>query len=496
MDQLEKITPQFIENLLKNWRKGDFSTDDLNTLGFLLSKTSSPSEQKIVLREVLYQRVLANLPESLRETESSRNSSLTLTALAEAFRGRVSNPQYFSLLYLRYLALQKYSVQTLAESIHVTPRTLRRYLTHGFDAFSIQLKIELKENEGGFTGKSLQDYFPTVSQQQVFGIADTLKTVSAWLSSNDSPQAISIEGIGGIGKTLVAQHLLKEQYQNNRFEHYAWVSAVQKEISLGGDLTSVDYFASTLDDVAARLANQLGQSHLAGLSTRDKLKGIKKITREKRYLLIIDNLETLEDVDTLVPELLHLAGKSKLLFTSRKSLSQFAAVRTFPIPELSLADSRKLIISEVKRRGLKLQIEDETINALYQTIGGIPLVLKLASAQFGFIPAKDIIRQLRHGEEKAQNIYTYIYRQAWDLLDDPGKKLLLAMLTVSPEGEDRHWICEMNDLSTQEFQQGLNQLKRLSLIEFSGSITKPLYRIHRLTTTFLQTDILRGWDNF
>jgi len=148
---------------------------------------------------------------------------------------------------------------------------------------------------------------------------------------------------------------------------------------------------------------------------------------------------------------------------------------------------------EIKRRGLTLSLSDEIISTLYQVIGGIPLVLKLATAQFGFVPAKIIIRQLRLGEDNAQDMYNYIYRQAWDFLDDIGKRLLIAMLIVSPDGEDRQWICEMNNLSNEEFNQGLEQLKRLSLIEFSGTIEEPLYRIHRLTTTFLHTDILRGW---
>ena len=54
-------------------------------------------------------------------------------------------------------------------------------------------------------------------------------------------------------------------------------------------------------------------------------------------------------------------------------------------------------------------------------------------------------------------------------------------------------ILTLGGFSKQDFNAGSKQLKGLSLIEFSGSINAPLHRIHRLTATFLQTDILNLW---
>ncbi|MBT3188313.1 MAG: hypothetical protein HN335_04915, partial [Anaerolineae bacterium] len=491
----EKITPQFIETLLKKWQKSDFSEEDLATLNYMPTESQSLEQSQLYLREMLYQRVQGKLSASFLKAVASQNRERVLVELKELFRTPPSDTQYFALIHSRYLALRKYTVDELATNCRISPRTLRRYLLKGFENFSIQIKAELDKNERNHTGKNLQDHFPTVPRNQVIGIDTILSEINHLLLNSDLSQAISIEGIGGIGKTFIAQHLLQEQYQKSSFEGYAWVSAIQKELSPFGEIASVDNFASTIDDIVARLAHQLGQSHLSGLSTQDKLDGLKKLFSQYHFLVIIDNLETLNDVDKLVPELLKIIGKSKFLFTSRKSLSQYPKLRTFRIPELSLEDSYTLVDREIKRIGLTLSLPYKTISSLYDVIGGIPLVLKLATAQFGFLPARSIIRQLRLGEENAQNMYSYIYRQAWDLLDDTGKRLLIAMLIVSPDGENREWICEINALRDEEFDQGLEQLKRLSLIEFLGTIEEPLYRIHRLTTTFLHTDILRGWGN-
>ncbi|MCP4141156.1 MAG: hypothetical protein GY755_12890 [Chloroflexi bacterium] len=495
MTALKKITPKFIESLLKKWQKGDFSADDLKTLGFLPSEEKTLEQQQLSLREMLYQHIQENLPTPVVEAVSSQNQERALHQLAKLFQSAPSNAQYYSLIYFRYLALQKYRVKELAKSIGVSNRTLRRYLLKAFELLSLQLKSTPKKDLSFFSEKEFKNHFPSLAENQAVGLEKILTTINNWLEEKDSHYAISIEGIGGIGKTLIAKHLAEKVYTKRNFEGYAWISARQTELSALGKITPTNNFANTLDDVVTRLAQQLKQNHLAGLSTQNKLEGLKRLTQKKNLFIIIDNLERVEDVDTLVPALLKLVKPSKLLFTSRKSLQHYPGLYTFRTPELSLENSRTLVMGELNRCGLSLSLSDEIISDLYQITGGIPLALKLATAQFGDIPANEIIQLLREGKESAQNMYIYIYRQAWLLLDDIGKNLLIAMHNISPDGEDRDWICDMNGLSEAEFAKGLQQLKRLSLIEFSGSIERPLYRIHRLTTTFLESDILKGWED-
>ena len=402
---VDKITPKFIEKLLKKWQKGNFSTEELAILQFPLNEGKKLEEQRLSLREWLFQHVQAQLSEDFLEAVTSQNQVRIVQEVKKVFRGASSDLQYFTLIHCRYLCIQKYAVKELSDHIGISTRTLRRYILMGFENLSMKIKKELAQKTISYTNESIKDHFPTLAKNQVVGIDEILAEINAYLENKASLHALSIEGIGGIGKTLLTQHILEAQIDAGNFQCYAWVSAVQKEILPSGEIADVVNFATTLDDVVARLAHQLGQNHLAGLSTQDKLKELKKLTDTKSFLIIIDNLETLEDADSLVPELLKLTCQSTLLFTSRKSLSQYANLRAFPIPELSFEDSYALVDGELRRRGLSLTLPDEIIRALYKLTGGIPLVLKLATAQFGFLPAKDIIQQLRLGEENAQYIY-------------------------------------------------------------------------------------------
>lgn len=49
-------------------------------------------------------------------------------------------------------------------------------------------------------------------------------------------------------------------------------------------------------------------------------------------------------------------------------------------------------------------------------------------------------------------------------------------------------------LPTSDFDDALMQLRRYSLLEAAGSLVAPRYRLHRLTTTFLKTEVLLRWQ--
>ena len=491
---VEEITAHFIERLLKSWHTAEFSPEDLLTINLWDSAILPAQEQRLLLRDLLYSQVLEELPPNFIRAIEKEQTETLLNPVTAVFQDDTRNEQCFSLIYCRYLSLKKYTVGDLANHVGISVRTLRRYLVSGFEMLTLKMQNEQQNSVQTRQTGMPEAHLPLFNLEQVVGVDAFIGQLAEWLSKEVQPHAISIEGIGGIGKTILAKHLLKRLHEQNQFDGFAWISARQKDILLSGKLLPLEDFASTLDDIAARLANQLGQTHLSGFPTQKKLEELRAFANKKRLLIIVDNLETVEDIDNIVPELLKLTGFSKILFTSRQSVSQYPAVRTFPVPELSLENSRQLVLDEMQRNGLALSISDKSIADLYQVCGGLPLALKLIAAQFGYFPVEEIVGHLLKGENNTQAMYTHIYYQAWQFLDDIAKRFLLSMLMVSPDGEEREWICETGELSAEEFNQGLEQLKRLSLIEFSGTIEMPLYRIHRLTNTFLHTNILQNWE--
>lgn len=493
MNSPGKITVRLVENLLKNWRSGQFEEESLSALAPLLLTAPTADGKRLLLREVVYTTVSEKLPATFSDFDKKTKKEREAT-LKGFLQEKRQNEETLIYLYCRYMSVKQYQVQELARLANISPRTLRRYLLNSFAELQRALQEKLLEKKTEQRKHHIKSYFPTHAPDQIFGITPILADVEKQLAAPANVHALSIEGIGGVGKTVLAQHILKTAYEKQLFDDYAWVSAKQQEITLAGEIMEVEVSASTLDDIVSRLAQQLGQTHLAGYPTDEKLTQLQHLSHEKKLLVVIDNLETVADVRGVVPALLKLSAHSTIIFTSRKSLSLYPAVHVIKVPELSFEHSLKLIKNELRRRGMDLSVEEETIRRIYEITGGIPLALKLAAAQLGRVAVSEIVRQLRMGKEQAKNVYLYIYHQAWQLLSDAGKELLLSMLLVSPSGEDRAWICEISGISEKKFNRGIAALQDLSLIELSDSIERPRYRIHRLTTSFLQTNILQGWE--
>jgi len=337
---------------------------------------------------------------------------------------------------------------------------------------------------------------PVPEYLHLFGVDLLIQRLFALLSDPQGPRLVSLEGLGGIGKTALARavtHRLRER--GEAFESVCWISARHLSITSRGELERLDDPARSVHDVVTRLADQLGQRHLAGLSTADKLSRLQPLLNETPHLVVVDNLETMSDVQDLLPALQPLAGVSRFLFTSRCTLHHFPYVHVFPVPRLSVSDSQALIRSELDRRGYVEHLSQETVDDLYSLIGGLPLALKLTAAQIGRLPARSILEGLRRGHHQApQAMYAYIYRQAWSQLKDSARQLLLSMLNVSADGEDLAWIRLTSLLPPSEFEAALAQLLDYSLLETVRALPEPNYRLHRLTVTFLQSEILLDWE--
>ena len=115
------------------------------------------------------------------------------------------------------------------------------------------------------------------------------------------------------------------------------------------------------------------------------------------HLIVVDNLETVADVETLLPALARLANPSKFLLTSRDAFSGQAEIYHFPVPELAEADATALIRAEARLRNLRhvTEASDADLRPLVDTVGGNPLALRLVTGQLYLFALPQVIENLR-----------------------------------------------------------------------------------------------------
>lgn len=328
--------------------------------------------------------------------------------------------------------------------------------------------------------------------QQLFGI-DTIKVqLEQALQAPDRSWLLAIDGIGGIGKTTLAHALVHQLVHTDRFYDIGWVSAKQEEFipSVGVQATG----KPTLDQeiLTDTLLEQLDdQSHLT-ISFQAKQLALIQRLKARPYLVVVDNLESVIDYENLLPYLRQMVNPSKVLLTTRYSLQAQPDVYCQSLSELSQSDVLALLRYQADLRGITVlnQATPEHLEKIYNVVGGNPLALKMIVGQLRFLSLNRVLNSLTQARGKSvQALYTYIYWQAWHLMNIPSRQLLLT-LPLNPNSTFAD-LLEVAPLPETDLQVALRQLIDLSLVEVGGNLESPTYRLHRLTETFLLQEVLQ-----
>ena len=281
-----------------------------------------------------------------------------------------------------------------------------------------------------------------------------------------------------------------------RHQDIGWVSAKQQEYLIDRGMQGTGKAALDAETLMDLLLAQLSDGPYPTGSSREKRLALTQLLKEKPSLVVVDNLETAVDYEELLPLLRHLANPSKFLITSRMSLAGQGDVYCHSLSELNESDALAFLRHEAESRGMAAlrDATDEQLETIYATVGGNPLALKLVLGQIQFLPLVQVLTSLRAATtERAEQLYSYIYWQAWQMLESESRHLLLTM-PVAPNATFAQ-LGAASGLEGEALQRALMQLRALSLVEVgyetASDLNQPHYRLHRLTETFLMHEVIK-----
>ncbi|MBX3055548.1 MAG: AAA family ATPase [Anaerolineae bacterium] len=336
--------------------------------------------------------------------------------------------------------------------------------------------------------QQLQAQLPPATYTRLFGLEEAQTILETLLLRAETPWVIALVGIGGIGKTTLADAVARQALGRFAFAQVVWARSEPSTMSGQARSPQVLY-----EDLITTIAGRLWPEATEASSFTQRLSQVRQALKARPCLVIIDNLENETDTAYLLAHLHDLADPSKFLLTTRTRPTEQTAVFSFNVDELSPADAAALLHHHARDVGIQVM---ETATAadmaqIYQVVGGNPLALKLVVSLLDLLPLSQILTTLSHSPVGAvEEMYKHIYWQTWNLLSPSARQLLQAMPLVAESGGLPQYLHTLSGLPEAELWPALQELRHRSLLEVRGTLQEKRYGIHRLTETFLQTEII------
>ena len=338
-----------------------------------------------------------------------------------------------------------------------------------------------------------QSRLPVATYSQLVGVDKVLDLlVEQFVAHTAEAKVVALCGIGGIGKTSLAHAATCQLIERAAFDAFVWLRVDPSKLE-----RSFATASNIVDWVVEDLANRLLPKETVSSDASERLRQVRQLLNTTPHLVVLDNFESHTDISLLLTYLVDWAGVSQFLVTTRVRPVNSAEIFIITLEELEETQAAGLIRNHAKAIHLPelVTANDEQTKPIYKVVGGNPLALKLVVSLAAIMPIRRILHDLeknRTGE--VEDLYRYIYFQAWKVLSEQAKNLLQAMALVTDEGASVEHLQRISKLSEELFWSAIPELVSRSLIEVRGTTYDRRYGCHRLTRTFLRHDIL-GWDD-
>jgi hypothetical protein len=325
------------------------------------------------------------------------------------------------------------------------------------------------------------------SYSQLFGIEGLANGLLTLLTTAASPWVISLVGIGGIGKTSLANYVVRQAIRHLYYEEVLWLKIANQPMK--------SYPVAAPEQTFQHLITQISQKLLPTLpretTFKERRQQLQQLFKSQCYLVVVDNLELEADTAYLLAELVTLAHPGRFLLTSRTPPVDHAGSLSISLPELSQADSLALIRHYAAEIGFTqvTAAGDDDLLPIYQVVGGNPFALKQIVNLARVRPLPALLASLRQRPlADGQAIYHYILRETWLTLSQEAKAVLAIMPLAAEGGMDPEQIAQLSELPEAKLWPAINELLGRSLLEVRSShIWDRFYGIHRLTELFVRS---------
>jgi tetratricopeptide (TPR) repeat protein len=315
--------------------------------------------------------------------------------------------------------------------------------------------------------RTIPNRLPRMEHTRLIGRQEESKQLLQLLSPNYAAYLITIDGIGGVGKTALVLDVAHQCWQASvgeivsphvpTFDAIIFVTAKQQYLTPQGILqqTQAD---RTLRKIFQEVRKTLERQDIPATPSLEQANLVREILGQQRTLLIVDNLETMEDKQEIISFLYQLPPTVKVVVTTRER-TMFAPIRLEQLVETA---AQELIEQQAEEK--QVLLKNGEAQMLYQRIGGIPAALVYAIGQRADGYSLETV--LRIVPDSEGDVARFCFQGSVAPLRGTPAHAMLMALALYPQSPSRLSVNYVSGLESDPIvaEEAHSQLQRLSLV--------------------------------
>ncbi len=369
------------------------------------------------------------------------------------------------------LQFQKITAESMKQQVDMQKVQIQSLVgvNEGVRQALLQLTDAIGERKLLVAGKELShpkvvNNLPHPDYEQLIGREEELDRIYKILRPYPDSQSylVSIDGIGGIGKSALALeiayyylHNYEQIAREERFDAIIWVSAKQNILTADGIQPRYQSLR-TLNDIYTTIALTLQREEITQARASEQAEVVKKALKQQRTLLIVDNFETVSD-DSVISFLRELPAPTKAVVTTRRRIDAAYPIR---LVGLTQKDAGKLIQNECQKKGVELTRQDSDLLVVYT--GGVPLALVWSISRLGYgMQFENLLSSLKGAKN---DLTKFCFEEIVNGFQNPHSRYLLKSLGLFSKDANESALQHITKLSNQDFGDSLEETLVFGLV--------------------------------
>ncbi|MER5602432.1 NB-ARC domain-containing protein [Streptomyces sp. NPDC002265] len=342
------------------------------------------------------------------------------------------------------------------------------------------------------------DNLPSPDYAELLGREEEMDRIISVLRPYPHSQhaVVALDGIGGSGKSALALEAARYYVVNHlkldrseRFDAVIWVSAKENLLTARGT-QSRPWRHRTLDDIFETIAICLGREDITRAPAEHRVEIVRNALKRQRTLLIVDNMETINDV-SVESFLRELPAPTKAIVTTRYRIDVAVSVSLGNLPA---GESRSLLHRLVSRTVDSGTHTDTAVDHLIGLTGGLPLAIVWSAARIRLgMTLDEVVEDLSSGHD---DLTRYSFSSILERVAvRPGRVEVMHAVAALPAPVTLGLTAGATGIADQEsVRAALHDLVRLSLLQRQDGTwdMHPLVRRHLTPSDPGQRDAILG----